>query len=550
MLLLLILNVLTAPVDANAASLGKECQGYLSVKGFSTPTALEQSLRTSGRSSARCSPNATAQRLFAPNPLPPYPGVTDTTSLQCRYGNPQMWDSTGTCCGLRPHFNWVLATCEETQPAGQFCWNMPKCLLEGSPKINYVAAYQFDGNEFVLLDESSAGELNGDGIYGNFWETRGFSALKSNFRTRAGDWTTKYAAWAKGDGVDGPRGITPPAGLWVLSAENFYYGAFYFLSQLGINLEGKELPTGTPCWSWEFDAVEGTAGWSPGSSLPGNLNMHYVTNNAQASGCMPVAYSSKQANAFRPQFEVPEDYQDYCRANPVADGCQPWQENISWSGGGMGTHRFENLWDEPYIFAVVVDAKGYWTYRWRPLAYGSKHDGGNGKRKSSASRVPGPGGGTGSGWSGIERFRAARKLPARPTPVKDPRGLRTDVRGDVAEAVILEPSLSLEASCLRASIEAVNWQFGSNALAAMARELGQDGPGGQFEGAQNWWVHFADTGQNAGYPLSVAGIDASKMTEALNCNDASRFSCQCAVSGQEVTSDQQHQQAEEEVVFL
>ena len=33
--------------------------------------------------------------------------------------------------------------------------------------------------------------------------------------------------------------MTPPAGLWILSAENFYFGAFYMLSQLGINLEGQ-----------------------------------------------------------------------------------------------------------------------------------------------------------------------------------------------------------------------------------------------------------------------------------------------------------------------
>jgi len=34
-------------------------------------------------------------------------------------------------------------------------------------------------------------------------------------------------------------GVTPPAGLWILSAENFYYGAFYMLSQLGLNLDGQ-----------------------------------------------------------------------------------------------------------------------------------------------------------------------------------------------------------------------------------------------------------------------------------------------------------------------
>ena len=49
------------------------------------------------------------------------------------------------------------------------------------------------------------------------------------------------------------------------------------LSQLGLNLEGQGLPTGTNCWMWELDPVEGTAGWSPGEPLPGNLNMAYST---------------------------------------------------------------------------------------------------------------------------------------------------------------------------------------------------------------------------------------------------------------------------------
>ena len=37
------------------------------------------------------------------------------------------------------------------------------------------------------------------------------------------------------------------------------------------------LPTGTNCWMWELDPVEGTAGWEPGKPLPGNLNMAYST---------------------------------------------------------------------------------------------------------------------------------------------------------------------------------------------------------------------------------------------------------------------------------
>jgi len=444
--------------------------------------------------------------LYAPNPRPSIPGAADTSQMACRYGNPQMWGHCGVCCGLRPHFNWIVSTCEETQGAGQFCRGLPKCMLEGSPKINYVAAYQFDGTNFVLMDDSSVGDISPAGIAGDHSKGTGWQAQKAHHQWRGGDWTTKYAPWASGSktGPQGPRGVTPPAGLWVLSAENFYYGAFYMLTQLGINLEGKGQPTGTNCWNWELDPVEGTAGWTPGRALPGNINMLYSTNNAQASGCMPIAYTSKQMNGMRTNFSFPEDFRAYCAAHPQAVGCRPWQEGISWSGGAGGTHRFENLWDEPYLFAIVVDAKGYWIYRWRTAALEGK-----------------------SGWPGLERFKAARKLPPRPKAVKDPRGLQTNVPGDVTEAVILQPSLSTEAACLRSSIEAVNWQFGANALGAMAHELGQDGAGQPLEGAQNWWAHFTDTKQNAGYPLSIAGVPGANIKAALKCNTPGSFTCSC-----------------------
>ena len=45
-------------------------------------------------------------------------GATDTTDLGCRYGNPQMWAHCGVCCGIRPHFNWVIGTCEAHQGLG------------------------------------------------------------------------------------------------------------------------------------------------------------------------------------------------------------------------------------------------------------------------------------------------------------------------------------------------------------------------------------------------------------------------------------------------
>jgi len=92
---------------------------------------------------------------------------------------------------------------------------------------------------------------------------------------------------------------------------------------------------------------------------------------------------------------------------------------------------------------------------------------------------------------------------------------------------MLQPSLSPEASCLRASIERVNWQFGANALASIALELGENGSGKRYEGAQNWWSHFVDTKQNAGYPMSVAGVPQNTMTEPLACSTPETFTCAC-----------------------
>ena len=206
-------------------------------------------------------------------------------------------------------------------------------------------------------------------------------------------------------------------------------------------------------------------------------------------------------------------FRNSCAEKPDQPGCRPWRENIHWGGGREGTQRFENLWDEPYVFAVVVDAKGYWIYRWRPTAFG--------KAQVDTS-------GVGTGWTGVERFKSKRKLPPRPQVVQDPRGLRTDVPGDVAEAVVLQPSLSAEAACLRSSVEQVTWQWGADALAAMAQQLGEAGPGSKFEGTQNWWSSFSDTLQYAGYPPSIMGLEAQNMTEALTCNTGDTFSCSCA----------------------
>jgi len=470
-----------------ARNLQPECSAYLKKNGFETPADLANRLE-------KCTPNEEHQRKYAPDPEPNMPGATDTTPLSCRYGHPSMFGGTGgTCCGWKPHFNWVVATCEPGLYPGQFCRHLPEGVKNGGAKINYVAAYQFDGEKFVLVEESSVGDISPTQIAGNYQEKTGWEREKSAFAWKGGDWPTKYAPW--GEGPKGPRGLTPPAMMWVLSAESFYYGAFYMLSQLTLNLEGLGHPTGTNCWNWELDPVEGAIGWVPkGEATPGNVNQLYSTNNAAVSGCMPVTYFANQAQGLRKKFSHPEDFRKYCEGNPKAAGCQPWVDDVMWSGGVHGSHRFENLADQPYVFAVVVDHKGIWIYRWIPDANGE------------------------TGWPGLGRYKADRQVVKRPRRVADPRGLATDIRGDVPEAVILQPSVPPEASCLRSSIEWVNWQFGANALGAMAAELGQNGPGQPLEGAQNWWAHFDNTEQYQDYPMSIAGVPLANMDKAYNCN--------------------------------
>jgi len=505
----LVLAFRAAASSSSQNGLSHECTQYLHRKNFSGVDDLADHLHQQGYP---CVANADLQQKYHPNPLPGSAGGSDTTDFSCRYGNPEMLSFNGTCCGWRPHFNWVVGTCEGTESAGtesagKFCSSIPKCARDGAAKINYVAAYQFDGTNFVLMDESSAGDMSSSGIDGNFWLKQGWERIKQSFRWNGGDWTTKYAPWANGiDGHAGPRGVTPPAGLWVLSAENFYYSAFFMLPQVTLNLEGKNFPTVTNCWMWELDPVEGTLGWVPHKPAPGNINHLYSTNSAQASGCMPFTYSASQSQAFGKEFKMPAIFKKFCSQNPKAAGCRPWElgQDVSWSGGWQGSQRFENLWDTAYVFAIVVDAQGYWIYRWRPDPHTNS-----------------------TGWEGISRHFAARVLPPRPKPVTNPAGLKTDVRGDVDEAVILQPSVPPAESCMRSSIEPVDWQFGSAALGAMACETGQGNTVSRWAGAQNWWTHFTDLKHYADYPMSISGLPFDSLNYTYTCNTEGNFSCSC-----------------------
>ena len=142
------------PADAD---LEPQCSALLT-KHKITADDLAADLKANSRFPAPCTSNATFHALYGPDPKPVIPGASDTGEMGCRYGNPSLWSNPG-CCGTRPHFNWVLATCEPTDNRTttnfKFCKNVPECAWR--PKINYIATYQFDGEKMVLMNDSSAG---------------------------------------------------------------------------------------------------------------------------------------------------------------------------------------------------------------------------------------------------------------------------------------------------------------------------------------------------------------------------------------------------------
>jgi hypothetical protein len=181
------------------------------------------------------------------------------------------------------------------------------------------------------------------------------------------------------------------------------------------------------------------------------------------------------------------------------------------------------------------------------------------REKSGSTEEHGSFGGK-TGWQNVNQYFAARTLPARPAPVTDPRGLQTDVPGDVAEAVMLMPSLLNENSCLRSIMESTDWCWGSNALGAMADELGVNGKGAELEGAQNWWQYYHDTQQNQqskeyphGYPMSIAGIESKDMRKPYDeCRTVTQDAqfCNCKAAQRDAALQAQGERPTEHKVFV
>ena len=504
--------------------LSQACRGYLRDKNIPDINGLRDHLAcyTEGcnRWEFPCKYDEAAARRWGPNPIPDHKiGGTDTTDMRVLWGNIGIVDQPA-CCGWRPHFNWVVATCEETRGTGQFCSGLDATCSD-NVQINYVTAYQFDERTqewHMMLDSTCAENPDEKGfISGQFDKKTGFEKHKSDFRWQGGDWTTKYAPWARQTnekvGVDGPRGGTPPACMFVLSAENFYYGAFYMLLQQTLNTSMYP-EAGSNCWVWELDPFEGSGGWAPAHKdadtkklVPGvyaqKINDLFNTDNAQVSGNMPVSYTRNQVNNQNAQEYYPNYFRDYCDKNPGDEGCSTKEGNVWWSGTASGSKYFSQKWKEPVVIVVVIDAKGFWTYRFTP------------------DKVTGL-----TKWKGIERYRAATTLKhTSPDCITDPKGLQTPVGEDVADAVQLSPALPSDAACVRASIEAMNWDFTSNAWGSMMWELyGKDRK--SEDGPFNFWNYMVDTNQQCtNYtPAIMGGTPPETPSE---CHEIPVGSCPC-----------------------
>ena len=92
---------------------------------------------------------------------------------------------------------------------------------------------------------------------------------------------------------------------------------------------------------------------------------------------------------------------------------------------------------------------------------------------------------------------------------------------------------------MRSLPEQVDWRWGAAALGAMAYEADDYKLGDKLQGAQNWWAHFADTGQLQDYPLSIAGTpasDASATGGSQACDQREKFgkTCNCIAGSREV----------------
>lgn len=328
--------------------------------------------------SKNCTFNETPQ--LAPNPgATPYGGI-DVSELGCK-----AWVSE-SCCGYTPRFNWILSTCSPN-PAERLSM---ACRHPGANitalKLRYIAAYQWNADkEAWIKDPNSSTPVDKEGNLDlSGWRDGGNSDSRS-------DWDIKYAPTTQRQGTNG---VGPPGYMFVLSAKQLAYAAFFALNQITLN-RGPGYQDN--CWgssSGELDFLE-VPFWE-GIEVP--INRWYVTTTADAGRCLPA-----QKNV--PRFLNSRCSSPYCcemcscpngtvcfgntdnigfqamgcinASLPIPNGTVSFDvdgSNVTCghhfgavAGGATSNAYFEQdplHGDVDVIYAIVVDHDGTFVYRW------------------------------------------------------------------------------------------------------------------------------------------------------------------------------------------
>jgi hypothetical protein len=424
--------------------------------------------------------NATGLPALSPNPATTPWGGIDVSNFQCKAEV-----TSESCCGYVPRFNWILSTCQ-LDPKNR---TTQACQHAGANasrlNVNYLSVYQWDGSGWNI-DEASSLASGAD--------------LDSMLVGEGppNEWDLKYGPTTNHTGTNG---VGPPAMLFVLSAEEFVWSAFYALNQITVNRgPGGEVMKDN-CWSsssGEFDFVE--APFWAGVVIP--TNRLYFTSTANSGRCIPTAKSvpSRYASECNDDQCCLPCNCEFASGAPVCFGSKndigyaslgctqynatgflgPGQEVIllggsnvscanhsgSIGGGGDSSSYFvQPDTPEPMIYAAVVDGDGMTTYRWR----------------SSQENV----------WPGISRKYSVSRLTATRPTANVAFGTPCDT---------LEPCAIHQPAC------------GDDCpLIEAGGKFGLNTPGGPFavEAAkvgQNWWNLFNSTGQLTGRLTSASQL--------------------------------------------
>jgi hypothetical protein len=258
-----------------------------------------------------------------------------------------------------------------------------------SLELNYVSAYQWDGNTWVKAVDSSI-EPNADGSYIDLDSY----LMGGGYRQ---DWDVKFAPTTA---VTGTNGLGPPGMMLIISAHTFRWSALYVLNQITLNRGPGDERAPDNCWgssAGEFDLIE-PAFWA-GVRLP--LDRLYVTTTADSGRCIPSQKSVPRSmaehcsdpyccemcscmNATGPHPVCAGKKGDigfspmgcFARdgAAPLPSGYKPFdsdRSNVSCAAhfGGVTGGADSNAWfggaeAEDVIYAAVIDRDGVSVYRW------------------------------------------------------------------------------------------------------------------------------------------------------------------------------------------